>query len=119
VKLSQPDSAFSRSASGRRSKRCGPFVDKAGSGGHNEKASSELQSRFTGGFTHSIRARMAELADAQVSEACDLTVVEVRVLFRAPKNIFRGALARLLQAPKCKFLRCSDLFLQTSRPVKK
>jgi hypothetical protein len=61
-----------------------PFVDKAGSGGHNEKASLELQPRFCRGFTHCIRARMAELADAQVSEACDLTVVEVRVLFRAP-----------------------------------
>ena len=60
------------------------FVDKAEGGGHNEKASLELQPRFCRGFTHSIRARMAELADAQVSEACDLTVVEVRVLFRAP-----------------------------------
>ena len=60
------------------------FVDKAEGGGHNEKASLELQPRFRRGFTHSICARMAELADAQVSEACDLTVVEVRVLFRAP-----------------------------------
>jgi hypothetical protein len=63
------------------------FVDKAEGGGHNEKASLELQPRFCRGFTQSIRARMAELADAQVSEACDLTVVEVRVLFRAPKNV--------------------------------
>ena len=60
------------------------FVDKAKCGGHNEKASLELQPLFCWGFTHCIRARMAELADAQVSEACDLTVVEVRVLFRAP-----------------------------------
>jgi hypothetical protein len=61
-----------------------PFVDKAEGRGHNEKASLELESRRSWGFTHGIRARMAELADAQVSEACDLTVVEVRVLFRAP-----------------------------------
>jgi hypothetical protein len=65
-----------------------PFVDKATSGGHNENASLELQPRLCWGFTHSIRARMAELADAQVSEACDLTVVEVRVLFRAPTTAF-------------------------------
>ena len=60
------------------------FVDKVISGGHNKKASLELRPWLFRGFTHSIRARMAELADAQVSEACDLTVVEVRVLFRAP-----------------------------------
>jgi hypothetical protein len=76
--------------------------------------------RFCRGFTHSICARMAELADAQVSEACDLTVVEVRVLFRAPKKcIFRGALAPLLQAQRRKILACSVFFLQMPGPVQK
>ena len=32
------------------------------------------------------RARMAELVDAQVSEACGRKAVEVQVLFRAPQN---------------------------------
>src|SRR5882762_5325618 len=48
-------------------------VDKARSGGHNEKASQS-----------STCARMAELADALASGASSLTGVEVRVLFRAP-----------------------------------
>jgi hypothetical protein len=62
------------------------FVDKAGGRGHNEKASLELESRLGWGFTHSTRARVAELADALASGASDRKVVEVRVLSRAPSN---------------------------------
>lgn len=40
-----------------------------------------------------LRARMAELADAQVSEACGRNPVEVQVLFRAPLHLeFPGSL---------------------------
>src|SRR6202795_1508697 len=63
-----------------------PFVDKAGSRGHNEKASLVLQPRLAWGFTHSTRARVAELADALASGASDRKVVEVRVLSRAPSK---------------------------------
>ena len=74
------------------------FVDKAGSGGHNKKASLELQSRLCRGFTHNTRARVAELADALASGASDRKVVEVRVLSRAPlKQQYPGSFPNLFR----------------------
>ena len=37
-------------------------------------------------MTYPVLADVAELADAQVSEACDGDIVEVQVLSSAPKN---------------------------------
>src|SRR5579859_594189 len=63
------------------------FVDKAGSGGHNEKASWKPKPRLARGFSHRTCARVAELADALASGASDRKVVEVRVLSRAPSQL--------------------------------
>jgi hypothetical protein len=97
----------------------GPFVDKAGVGGHNEKASLELQSRLARGFTHSTRARVAELADALASGASDRKVVEVRVLSRAPIE-FIIPLAKFRQSyMKPDASRSTVLFSCYKRPVQK
>jgi hypothetical protein len=96
-----------------------PFVDKAGVGGHNEKASLELQSRLARGFTHSTRARVAELADALASGASDRKVVEVRVLSRAPIE-FIIPLAKLVRALiEQDASRSNVLFSSYKRPVQK
>jgi hypothetical protein len=104
---------------GIRARRQGPFVDKPGSGGHNEKASLELESRLVWGFHHSTRARVAELADALASGASDRKVVEVRVLSRAPIKLINssgevcGALMKQEVSPS------TVLFSSYKRPVQK
>jgi hypothetical protein len=44
------------------------------------------------------RADVAELADAQVSEACDGDIVEVQVLSSAPGNLSRIGASQLILA---------------------
>ena len=48
-------------------------------------------------------ADVAELADAQVSEACDGDIVEVQVLSSAPKLSVEHEASLLMGSPFCSF----------------